>query len=154
MDQITRLQKEAAAIQGEVIDRIRKEIIKYALTPEQLFGTAPSRRGKKPVQKATRTAKYADGAGNTWMGIGPRPAWLRQALEAGKALEDFLIGKPGKTGVVKKAPRTKVAAKAPSAKKAKAVASKPTAAAKKTSAKKASPRKTRNTATDAEAASS
>lgn len=153
MDQITRLQKEAAAIQGEVVDRIRKEISKYGLTPEQLFGKAPSRRGTKPVQKSTRTAKYADGAGNTWTGMGPRPAWLRQALEAGNALEDFLIGKPGKTGAVKKAPRKKVAAKTTSAKKTQAVTRKPVSAPKRTSAKKASPRKTRSTTADAETAS-
>jgi hypothetical protein len=38
LNQIERLQKEAASIQSEVIDRIRKDISKYGLTPEQLFG--------------------------------------------------------------------------------------------------------------------
>ncbi len=96
LSQIERLQKEAASIQLEVIDRMKKEIAKYSLTPEQLFGEAKSRsaRAPKPAKAAAkdRAAKYADGSGNTWGGMGKRPDWLRQALEAGKALEEFLIG--------------------------------------------------------------
>jgi DNA-binding protein H-NS len=96
LSQIERLQKEAASIQSEVIDRIRKEIAKYGLTSEQLFGEFNARkpRAAKPAKKAAkaRAAKYADGSGNTWGGMGKRPEWLRQALQAGKALEEFLVG--------------------------------------------------------------
>lgn len=95
LSQIERLQREAASIQSEVIDRIKKDIAKYGLTPEQLFGNPKSRgaRTEKPVKKAAkvRTIKYADGAGNTWGGMGKRPAWLRKALEDGKSLEDFSV---------------------------------------------------------------
>lgn len=128
LSQIERLQKEAASIQLEVIDRMRKEITKYSLTPEQLFGEVKGRgaRAAKPAKKASksRTAKYADGSGNTWGGIGKRPEWLRQALEAGKALEEFLIGgdkpkaassrrtnKPAAKAKRKPAPAVKAAAK-------------------------------------------
>lgn len=99
LSQIERLQKEAASIQSEVIERIRKEIAKYNLTPEQLFGRQKARtvrlmRDRKPAKKGstTRAAKYADGSGNEWGGMGKRPQWLRQALEAGGTLEDFLVG--------------------------------------------------------------
>lgn len=96
LSQIERLQKEAASIQSEVIYKIRKEIAKYGLTPEQLFGESEVRKSRaaKPAKKApkSRAAKYADGMGNAWGGMGPRPAWLREALEAGKALEEFLVG--------------------------------------------------------------
>lgn len=34
--------------------------------------------------------KYADGAGNTWIGRGPRPKWLNDALASGNKLTDFL----------------------------------------------------------------
>lgn len=63
LSQIERLQKEAASIQLEVIDRMRKEIAKYSLTPEQLFGQAEGRgaRAAKPAKNASmsRAAKYA-----------------------------------------------------------------------------------------------
>lgn len=131
LSQIERLQKEAASIQSEVVDRIRKQIAEYSLTPEQLFGE--SRAGKQRAVKPTNTApkaraaKYADGSGNTWGGMGKRPDWLRQALEAGKALEEFLVaggqpkaatnGRAGKSAA--KAKRRPAAAKTgPSAKKA------------------------------------
>lgn len=37
-------------------------------------------------------AKYRrQTTGDTWSGRGPRPKWLRDALEAGSALEEFLV---------------------------------------------------------------
>ena len=49
----------------------------------------PSKAAK--TAKTAKPPKYADGAGNTWGGMGKRPEWIRQALAAGQALEDFLI---------------------------------------------------------------
>lgn len=121
MSQIERLQREAAAIQTEVVGRIRKDIEKYGLTPEQLFGkAAPGAKGSgkggtKAAAKSSKSekpAKYADGAGHTWGGMGPRPAWLRQALEQGKALEDFLIGAVNAATSGNAAPKAKATAKA------------------------------------------
>ncbi|SCK20919.1 DNA-binding protein H-NS [Variovorax sp. HW608] len=101
--QIAALQQKADAIRmkevGGVIDRIKVAIAHYELTPEQLFGGKAS--ATKPVSKATaskRTAKksgrvsYSDGNGRTWGGWGKRPTWLREALAAGKRLEDFQVG--------------------------------------------------------------
>ncbi len=96
LSQIERLQREAASIQSEVIARIRKEIEKYGLTAEQLFGVT-TRATKKPKGAAAKAPKYGDGAGNTWGGMGKRPAWLREAIDAGKTLEDFLIAKVAST---------------------------------------------------------
>ncbi|MDR7267829.1 DNA-binding protein H-NS [Pelomonas saccharophila] len=143
LSQIERLQKEAASIQLEVIDRMRKEIAKYSLTPEQLFGEPESRsaRPSKPAKKASkaRAAKYADGSGNTWGGMGKRPEWLRQALEAGKALEEFLIG-----GDKRKAATSTRASKPAVKATRKPVAAVKAAAKKRTSATKTArkPRKT------------
>jgi len=99
LNQIERLQKEAASIQSEVIDRIRKEIAKYGLTAEQLFGESSRRRGgaRSTTNKSdkARAAKYADGTGNTWGGRGKRPDWLRHALDAGRTLEEFLVAGAG-----------------------------------------------------------
>ena len=41
--------------------------------------------------KAKRTSTaYSDGV-NTWSGFGPKPAWLKAALEAGKKLEELKV---------------------------------------------------------------
>lgn len=138
--QIERLQKEAAAIQSEVVARIQKDIAKFGLTAEQLFGggvatkkTATKTKSAAPKSASEKKVKYADGAGNTWGGMGKRPVWIHEALAAGKVLEDLLVGgaaATSKKAVVKKAPP---AAKAP-------VKAKP-APVRKTAAKKRAPAK-------------
>jgi len=40
---------------------------------------------------STRQAKYRNDTGGAWGGIGKRPQWLRDALAAGKKLEDFAV---------------------------------------------------------------
>jgi DNA-binding protein H-NS len=170
MIQIERLQKEAAAIQATVIDRVRKEIVQHGLTVEQLFGNAgpsgSSKRNKTAKSKST-AAKFADGAGNTWGGRGKRPDWLRQALAAGNALEDFLVGAPtvaAEPEPARRKPTTKRAAstkagkvparktaarKAPAAKKETAAPVKKASAGRKARAKPAVARKRRAAAAPA-----
>jgi DNA-binding protein H-NS len=134
MSQIERLQKEAAALQTEAVNRIRKEISKYGLTPEQLFGGAAPRKAAKAGRAksaAPKAAKFADGAGNTWGGRGKRPDWLRQALAAGRALEEFLVQKAAEPAAKARAPRknARTAAKPKAAPKKRAAARKPRAKA-------------------------
>lgn len=104
-EQIAKLQKEADSIQSSIIARIRKEIALHDLTVEHLFGSATaagSDMAKQPRTVATKApvprkkaagkpAKFADDQGNTWGGMGKRPQWIRDALEAGRTLEDFLV---------------------------------------------------------------
>nr|WP_145545240.1 H-NS histone family protein [Variovorax boronicumulans] len=41
-------------------------------------------------------ARYRNAAtGDSWSGRGPRPRWLRAAVDAGALLEDFLVGRDG-----------------------------------------------------------
>lgn len=137
--QIQKLQKEADTIRAAVIARIRKEMAQHGLTAEDLFAEARSARagnGRRTKGKAaaTKAPKYADGTGNIWGGIGKRPGWIREALEAGRTLEDFLVGAaptPVKTGrpAGKKSTRAAVARKA---------AARKGAAAKRPARKKAS----------------
>jgi len=154
LSQIERLQKEANAIQLDVVARIRKDIAKFGLTAEQLFGTAAAAKssGVKPARaaKATRAAKppkapkFADGLGNTWGGMGKRPDWLRQALAAGKALEDFLIGQVSAAAPAEAKPAkapTKAPAKAKAVRKAKPAAQAKAAPEHKSAAKKRAPAK-------------
>lgn len=148
--QIQKLQKEAEAIRAAVIGRIRKEMAQHGLTAEDLVAQARSTfvgNGRtKAKAAATKAPKYADGSGNTWGGMGKRPAWIREALEAGRALEEFLVGaiakpakaaKPAKPAGKKAAAAKKTSpARKPAAKKATRAAIKKAAAPKKAVAKR------------------
>lgn len=52
-------------------------------------GRGPSRKGAAASASGPKAVAYRDSNGNTWVGKGPRPAWLREALAAGAALESF-----------------------------------------------------------------
>lgn len=95
MTQIEKLQKEAASIQSGIVDRIKKEIARHGLTADHLFGSstpsAASEKAKPGKSKAGKTgAKFADDQGNSWSGFGPKPGWLRAALDAGRSIQEFL----------------------------------------------------------------
>jgi DNA-binding protein H-NS len=87
-----------------VITRIREAIQFYNLSASDLGLTVktkataeksafPAKRKKRKAAapKTQAAAKYADDQGNTWVGRGKRPQWLRDALNAGKQLSDFAI---------------------------------------------------------------
>ena len=119
-DQISRLQDEAARLkQGEVAEivaKMREDIQVYKITPQDLFGK-PARQIGTNKSKSASQAKYGDGTGNVWVGRGPRPKWLRDALAAGKKLEEFVAGafaskvEPPAAKTLKKAKAAKPAAK-------------------------------------------
>ena len=104
--QIQDLQREAdklkrAEVEG-VIARIQEAIRVYGLTAGDLGlvgssgrkrnAAAKSRTARSSKMKSATRAKYRDEAGNEWVGRGPRPQWLRDALGAGKTLDDFAVG--------------------------------------------------------------
>lgn len=124
--------KVRIAEKASVIERMKEAIQAYDISVKELFGTrgasTKAPRGKSVSRGATnwrsatgRAVAYADGKGGVWGGRGPRPAWLRNAIAAGKQLEDFAVGANGAaaasepmTGgheVVSKAPAKKRAAK-------------------------------------------
>jgi len=120
--QIVKLQAEAQKLRTEevsaVIARIREDIKAYEITAQDLFGRilGKTRRGKS---RSTAQAKYADGTGNVWVGRGPRPQWLRDALAAGKKLEEFVFGTShGSTPSAPAASQKKAAVKRVATKKA------------------------------------
>ncbi len=130
-DQIAKLQAEAQLLRQQelasVIAKMRADIQAYDITPKDLFGKTTAKAASSKA-KLPSSAKFSDGKGNSWVGRGPRPQWLRDALAAGKKLEDFVAGEQ--------------AAPAQSPESAKAV--KPSS--KKVSTKKAAPKKARGTA--------
>lgn len=94
---IARLQKEAQSLASrerrEVIARIRAAVAQYGISAAELGFARAARggvaRGAKPGRAGV--AKYSDGRGNVWGGRGPRPRWLRDALAAGRSLQDFAV---------------------------------------------------------------
>ena len=80
---------------AEVITKMKDAIKVYGLRPADLFGptlaTAARRMKGKGKHKAPRPAKFHDGNGNAWHGMGRRPEWFKKALKSGKTAEDLLI---------------------------------------------------------------
>ena len=104
--QIETLQREADKLKrkevDEVIAKIKEAIRVYNLTAADLEldgraarrGAAVRKRGRPATKAKSRvpaTVKFRDESGNTWGGRGPRPQWLRDALGAGKSLQDFAV---------------------------------------------------------------
>ena len=116
--QIARLQAEADSLRKKeiagVVARIREAIDHYGITAAELGLTARGRLGKgtsvaeRVKAPAQGGAKFSDGQGNVWGGRGPRPAWLREALAAGRQLEEFAAGAESSAATV----QTKSAASA------------------------------------------
>ena len=104
--QIEELQKEADKLRQKeaagVLARIKEAIAAYGFSAADLgFGrptarVAPNgrsvakRRGKGKASAASNAPKFRDDQGNEWSGRGPRPAWFKAALEAGKSSDELL----------------------------------------------------------------
>jgi len=123
--QIETLQKQADKLKSVelagVISKIQAAIQAYGITPRDLFGATAAKGAKafKSKAKLGTKAQYADGSGNEWVGRGPRPKWLRDALTAGKSLAEFAVGSARAAGGVEVAEvvATKASARKTAAKK-------------------------------------
>lgn len=113
VQQIEVLKAQAEKLRRQEIDgvvaRIKDAIAAYALTPQDLgFGANAKlsnaqnvfkKRGRKPgaakgsVSKAkvNTVVRFRDANGNSWVGRGPRPTWLREAIANGKSAQDFAV---------------------------------------------------------------
>jgi DNA-binding protein H-NS len=102
--QIETLQREADALRAKevagVIEKIKAAIDAYGLTAADLglakgprkpkAQAAPARRGAAKKTRAAKSGpKYRDDQGNEWVGRGKRPQWIKDALAAGKTLEEL-----------------------------------------------------------------
>jgi DNA-binding protein H-NS len=63
------------------------------VAPKAKKAAATGKPGRKAggAKKAAGVVAYRDEAGNTWVGRGKRPQWLRDALAGGRKLEDFKV---------------------------------------------------------------
>ena len=111
--QIAKLEQKAETIKRQVVSRLQREIKAHGLTSEDLFGPIIAGNGRsakatsapRSTAGGARQPKYGDGGGNVWGGMGKRPQWLKERLEAGASLEEFLLaGRP--SAVPKSAKRT------------------------------------------------
>lgn len=102
--EIESLQKTADTLRQKevsgVIERIKAAIATYQLSAQDLgFGAraaapaAPRAKNAKRGRKAAArgAAQYRNVDGRTWSGRGRRPAWINEALAAGKSLDDFRV---------------------------------------------------------------
>jgi DNA-binding protein H-NS len=107
--QIEALKTEAEKLRRQemagVVERIREAINFYNLTAADLglsLGTKAAatpkaaakpgrRKAKAKGSAAPAVMKYRDEQGRGWVGRGKRPQWLRDALAAGKSLQDFAV---------------------------------------------------------------
>jgi DNA-binding protein H-NS len=102
--QIETLQREADKVKRKeiegVVTRIKEAISLYGLTASDLglAGGASAPRASKSAKavgakrkKHPAIAKFRNEAGETWVGRGPRPLWLRHAIASGKQLQDFAV---------------------------------------------------------------
>ena len=100
--QIEQLQRKADSLRSSeikgVVDRIKVAIAHYGLTAAHLgLGSAPGVKTRAASKVAAKSksrsvAQFSDGNGNMWAGRGPRPHWLRDALNAGRSIEEFRVG--------------------------------------------------------------
>lgn len=81
-----------ALTSGRSIDEFRVGPHKSAASSAEIVlgeTVAPATRRTRKKAKRAASKTYRDDAGNSWSGFGPKPRWLKAALEAGKSLEDL-----------------------------------------------------------------
>ncbi|CAJ0992890.1 H-NS family nucleoid-associated regulatory protein [Pantoea sp. Nvir] len=78
----------------EKLSKYREMLLADGIDPNELLGALEI--SKKRVKRAPRPAKYSyadeNGEEKFWTGQGRTPAAIKKALDAGKSLDDFLIG--------------------------------------------------------------
>ncbi len=98
--QISELEAQAARLKSSeipgVIRQIRELVSTYEITAEQIFGEVAEPRAKSRPAQSEGSTLYADADGNTWVGRGKRPQWLRDALAAGHTLDEFRKNQPAR----------------------------------------------------------
>lgn len=112
------LQKQISALEAEAeklkssevpgaIGKIKDLVAAYGITATDIFGAKALKGGGVKRSTAGR-AKYSDANGNTWVGMGKRPQWIRDALAEGRTIDEFASDaavkakRAGKTPAAKK----------------------------------------------------
>ncbi|GFE65560.1 H-NS histone family protein [Litoreibacter roseus] len=70
------------------------QLIKESGFELEELGLAPEKSERKRTRAKADSApkfRHPENPALTWSGRGPRPKWLKEALEAGKSIDDFAI---------------------------------------------------------------
>ena len=72
-----------------MLELVRQAVAQYELRPADVFSNAELEAAvlKRIVDDSI---PYCDRNGNTWSGVGRRPAWLSEAIQAGAAFGGML----------------------------------------------------------------
>lgn len=98
LDELKRLQKDIAKAiesyetrrQREAIAAVEEKARELGFTFAELAAAAPAAKAGKT--KSPPKYRHPENPSITWTGKGRQPAWIKEALEAGKSLDDFVIG--------------------------------------------------------------
>lgn len=93
-EELVKLHKDTAKAIEHFDDRRRQEalVAVEAKAKEMGFSLSELTQGTKKT-KAALPPKYRhpENAANTWSGRGRQPKWIKEGLDQGKSLDDFLI---------------------------------------------------------------
>jgi DNA-binding protein H-NS len=94
LDELKKLQKDVTKAIDTLHERRRQEALAAVETTVREMGfsladlVGPARKAKL---HAPAKYRHPDNPSVTWSGRGRQPAWLREAIAAGKSKEDFLL---------------------------------------------------------------
>lgn len=95
LEELKKLQKDVAKAIETYKERQRLEAIAEVeeLARKKGFSLSELAQSRKSKTRRATPPKYAhpENPAMTWSGRGRRPAWVNEALQSGKALDDLLI---------------------------------------------------------------
>lgn len=99
LEQLKEINKRSAAAIADFESRQKKAALAKAteIAKAAGFSSLQDMLAAQPAKTRQSEPKYRhpDNAELTWSGLGRKPKWIAEALEAGKPLEEFAIQKPG-----------------------------------------------------------
>lgn len=91
---VTKIEKRIVEVEKETLQAALKEMRavadKLGVAFEDVIALNGSRRKKAVTKSSPKYANPNDPA-QTWTGRGRKPAWVKEALDAGKSIEDLAI---------------------------------------------------------------
>lgn len=83
--------KKVAAKQALIVE-FQERARSFGLSLVEEAGRGRRATGRKAAAvSGPKAVRYRDQSGNTWSGRGPRPQWLKEALDAGRSIDEFKV---------------------------------------------------------------